>query len=120
MGEMVTLEIPKRVTQRARDVAAHTHRRFEDVLIEWMDLAVDEPPVESLPDDQVLALCDMQMDFEQQEQLGNLLARSREDLLDDLERARLDELMQTYRRGMVRKAHALHIAVKRGLRPPLN
>ena len=77
-------------------------------------------PVESLPDDQVLALCDTQMDAEQQEELGDLLTRNREGLLSSTERTRLDELMQTYRHGLVRKAQALKVAVERGLRPPLN
>ena len=36
------------------------------------------------------------------------------------ERARLDALMRSYRRGMVRKAQALKVAVERGLQPPLN
>jgi hypothetical protein len=62
----------------------------------------------------------MQMDVGQQEELGDLLARHREGLLSGAERARLDELMQTYRRGLVRKAQALKVAVERGLRPPLN
>lgn len=34
--------------------------------------------------------------------------------------ARLDELMHLYRRGLVRKAQALKVAVERGLRPPLS
>jgi hypothetical protein len=120
MAEIVTLELPEEVARRAREVAVRTHRRPESVLLEWIGHAVAEPPVESLPDDQVLALCDMQMDVEQQETLGDLLARNREGLLSGVERARLDELMQTYRRGLVRKAQALKVAVERGLRPPLN
>jgi hypothetical protein len=120
MAETVTLELPEEVARRAREVAVRTHRRPESVLLEWIGRIVAEPPVESLPDDQVLALCDMQMDVEQQETLGDLLARNREGLLSGVERARLDELMQTYRRGLVRKAQALKVAVERGLRPPLN
>jgi hypothetical protein len=37
-----------------------------------------------------------------------------------MQRQRLDELMQVYRHGWVRKAQALQVAVQRGLRPPLN
>lgn len=120
MSEIVTLEISEKVASRAREVAAHTRRRFEDVLVEWIDLVVDAPPVESLPDDQILTLCDMQMDQKQQRELGDLLARNREGLLGDAERVRLDELLQIYRRGMVRKAQALKVAVERRLRPPLH
>ncbi len=120
MSETVTLEIPEKVARRAREIAAHTQRRFEDVLVEWMDRVVDEPPVESLPNDQILALCDMQMSQEQQRELGDLLARNREGLLDDAGRAQLDGLMGIYRRGIVRKAQALKVAVERRLRPPLH
>jgi hypothetical protein len=120
MNEIVTLEIPEQAAQRAREIAARTQRRLEDVLVEWIDRAVTESPVESLPDDQVLALCDLQMEAAQQEELTDLLAGHREGHLGEAERARLDELMHIYRRGLVRKAQALKVAVERGLRPPLN
>ena len=120
MGEMVTLEIPEETARQARVVAALTHRRLEDVLTEWIGHAVVEPPVESLPDDQVLALCDMQMEAEQQDELSDLLVGHREGTLSEVERTRLDDLMQIYRCGLVRKAHALKVAVERGLRAPLN
>lgn len=48
------------------------------MLVEWIDRAVAELPVESLPDEQVLTLCDMQMESEQQEVLSDFLARDRE------------------------------------------
>ncbi|OGO39930.1 MAG: hypothetical protein A2Z04_07255 [Chloroflexi bacterium RBG_16_57_9] len=120
LGEIVTIEIPEKVAHQAREVAAHTQRRLEDVLVEWIDHAVSELPVESLPDDQLLALCDIQLEAEQQEELSELLARNREGLLQDEERPLLDELMQIYRRGLVRKARALKVAVERGLRASLN
>lgn len=94
MSEIVTLEIPEKAVNHAREVAARTNRRSDDVLVEWIDRAVAEPPVKPLPDDQVLALCDMQMGAEQQEELSDLLARNREGLLNNSEQARLDDLMQ--------------------------
>ncbi len=119
MSEIVMLEIPDALAQRARSVAQHTERRVEDVLIEWLDRAATELPVELLPDDQVLALRDIQMDDAQQAELSDLLARQREGQLPNSEHGRLDMLMDSYRRGMVRKAQALKIAVERGLQPPL-
>jgi hypothetical protein len=74
----------------------------------------------SLPDDQVLTLCESQLDAEQQARLDDLLARNREDQLATPEIQRLDELMQVYRRGLVRKAKAWKVAVERGLKAPLN
>jgi hypothetical protein len=76
--------------------------------------------MESLPDGQILALCDSMMDLDQQVELGDLLAASREGLLTADQGTRLRSLMQVYRRGLVRKAQALQLAVKRGLRPPLS
>jgi hypothetical protein len=97
-----------------------THRRIEDVLIEWLDRAATELLVELLPDDQVLALRDMQMDDAQQAELSELLARQREGVLTNAECGQLETLMGIYRRGMVRKAQALKVAVDRGLQSPLS
>ena len=119
MTEKVTVELPQELAERARTIAAQTSRRFEEVLVDWIDRAAAEPAVELMSDEQLLALCDSQMDAGSQEELGDLLARNREELLQDAGRARLDELMRTYRRGLVRKAHALQVAVARGLRPRL-
>lgn len=120
MSARVILELPDNVARSAKEVATRTDRRLEDVLVEWIDRVVTELPVESLPDEEVLALCDLQMTDGQQEELSNLLAHNREGELAHEQRARLDELMQVYRRGVVRKAQALKVAVERGLRPPLN
>lgn len=119
MSETVTLELPEELARRARAVAAQTSRRFEDVLVEWMCRAGVEPPVEALPDHEVLELCDSQMPPDQQEELSDLLEGNREGTLKDSERVRLEELMQVYRRGLIRKAQALQVAVSRGLRPRL-
>ncbi len=120
MGQTVTLDLPPDLAQRAAAVAQQTHRRVEDVLLEWLGRAAIEVPVESLSDDQVLALCDLEMSRGEQRELSALLARQREATLDEAARHRLDELMTSYRRGMVQKAQALKVAVERGLRPPLD
>jgi hypothetical protein len=119
MSKTVTLEIPEEVERDAREIAARTQRRLEDVLTEWLGRFAAELPVDALPDDRVLELADMQMPPEQQEMLSHLLALSSEGPVSDSQRQQLDELMQIYRRGLVRKAEALKVAVQRGLRPPL-
>ena len=119
MGERVTLELPEGLAHSARTVAQRTHRSVEAVLLEWLDRVVTELPVEALPDDQVLALRDLQLSAEQQTALSELLARQREGVLTSTERAHLDELLVAYRYGLVRKAQALKVAVERGLQPPL-
>jgi dsDNA-binding SOS-regulon protein len=119
MSEIVTLELPEHVIRSAQAVASQTHRRVEEVLVDWIDQAAAEVPVNSLSDEQILGLCDMQMTQEDQEELSLLLARNREGQLDDTDRTRLDALMQMYRRGLVRKAKAWKVAVARGLRTAL-
>src|SRR5438132_5208848 len=114
MTERVTLEVPEELAQRARAVAAQTRRRFEEVLVDWIDRAGAEPTIESLADAELLVLCDQQLDSRQQEELSDLLAGNREGLLQEAQRDRLDELMRIYRRGLVRKARALDAAVARG------
>src|SRR5262249_27507642 len=120
MSERVTLELPEELARRVRAAAGQTDRRLEEVLLEWIDRAVPEPAVESLPDEQVLALCDSRLDAAQQEELSDLLDRNREGQLQGAERERLDTLLRIYRRGLVRKANALKVAVARGLRPRLD
>jgi hypothetical protein len=120
MSETVTLEVPDELARRVRALATATHRRFEDVVLDWLRRAVEEPLVEALPDGELLALCDATLEPDDQEALSLLLARNREGTLSAQEKASLDALMDTYRRGLVLKARALNAAVSRGLRSPLS
>lgn len=119
MSERLSLELPDTLMRGARAVASQTNRDIEAVLIEWLDRAAAEIPVDQLPDDQVLALRDLQMSDGDQQELSDLLAQQREGMLAAPGHQRLDLLMRQYRRGMVRKAQALKVAVERGLQPPL-
>jgi hypothetical protein len=78
MSETITLELPTSVVEQARAVSERTQRRVEDVLSEWLDRFVSEMPIDSLTDEQVLALCDMQMSDAQQQELNDLLHQQRE------------------------------------------
>lgn len=120
MSEVVTLELPDTLVRSARTIAERSNRRVEDVLVEWLDRSASEVPVEFLPDDQVLLLSALELKEADQEALSDLLARQREGTLGEAERQTLDALMGSYRRGLVRKAQALKVAVERGLRPPLS
>jgi lactam utilization protein B len=119
MGEIVTLTLPEQTVRMARQMAEQTHRSVEEVLIDWIDRSAAELPLESLPDDELLAIADLQMSPNEQSEFSELLARNSEGALTEAEQARFEHLMQLYRRGMVRKADAIRIAVKRGLKPPL-
>jgi hypothetical protein len=120
MSETVTLELDETLLQSARMLAAKSNRRVEDVLVEWIDRAASEVPVELLPDDQILLLCSQNMGQEEQATLSELLDRQREGMLTPAERQALDAVMGTYRRGLVRKAQAMKVAVERGLRLSLD
>ena len=119
MSEIITLERPQNVLRSAQEIASRTSRHVEDVLVEWIDKAAADVPVESLSDEGVLSLCDTQMTDTDQEALSLLLAQNREGQLSEEERHQLDSLMAVYRRGLVRKALAWKEAVARGLKAPL-
>ena len=111
MNETVILELPEQITRRARQVAAHTQRRLEDVLLDWLVQSTLDLPVELLADDQVLALTKSQLSAGQQEELSALLESNGEAHLNAQQQARLEELMAAYRCGLVRKAQAIKVAV---------
>jgi hypothetical protein len=115
MSETVTIELPDELSQRARRLAAAANRRLEDAVVDWISQAVSEWDVESLPNDELLKLCDATLGADEQEELSNGLADARDGLLDAAGRARLDVLMARYRRGLVLKARAWQEAVARGL-----
>jgi hypothetical protein len=119
VAQLITLEIPESLAQKVRDFAQLTDRPIEAVVLEWLDLASVDLAVESLSDQQVSALCDSEMSSEQQLRLSELLEKNRENTLTQSQREELDQLMQVYRRGLLRKAQALKVAVDRGLRPAL-
>lgn len=119
MSQQITIEVSEQVLRHAAQVAARTSRRIEDILVTWLEQARSERPIEELPDEEVLALTELQLTPEQEEALSGLLERNREGSLSAEERRQLDELMRAYERGLLRKSQALKIAVERGLRAPL-
>ncbi len=118
MGRKITLELPDDVSRYARTIAERTDKSLEAVLLEWLNLALNDA-VEALPDDQILALCNATLDDDAQDALQTLLDKQAEGELSTEESARLDALMQRYRRGLVQKARAHKVAVERGLLKPL-
>jgi hypothetical protein len=128
MAEQVILNLPDRLAKQVHEVAELTQRKLEDVLIEWLDSyacaisdrgGLEEIVIVDLSDEQILKLCDLQMSNQEQTQMSLLLEKQRENTLQPGELEQLDGLLQGYRRGMVRKAEALKVAVGRGLRARL-
>ena len=119
MAESVTLHLPDALARQAHAVAEQTQRPVEDVLLDWLGRIVAKTPVDLLPDEQVLALANGQMDESEQDELSALLAQQREGDLDAVGREQLATLLRTYRAGMTRKAQAMAVTVARGLLPAL-
>jgi hypothetical protein len=120
MSESIILELPEPLVKKVKEIAALNHQGIEEMLIEWIDRTINEIPIDSLPNEQVLALCNLQMGEQQQRVFSDLQARNSEGLLNAQEIKKLNELMQVYRHGSVRKAKAMQVAVMRGLVPALN
>jgi hypothetical protein len=120
MSESITLELSEPLVKKVKEIAMLNHQGIEEMLIEWIDRTINEIPIDSLPDEQVLALCNLQMEGQQQRVFSNLQARNSEGELNPQEISQLNELMKSYRHGSVRKAKAMQIAVMRGLIPTLN
>jgi hypothetical protein len=80
---------------------------------------VSVTPITELTDEEVLTQAGLQMTPSQDRQLSTLLHRQQIGELSDMERAEMLALMQVYLDGLLRKAQALHEAVRRGLRAPL-
>lgn len=116
MSEQITLQVSNQIIRNASQVAANTRQSVEAVLAKLME---SSQPVEWLPDDEVLALSEMRMTQEQDDELSDLLARQREGELNPEGRQRLSELMKIYEQGLLRKSQALRVAVERGMRESL-
>ena len=119
MSEQITIQVSDRVMRNAAHAATQNQRPIEDVLAEWLEQAITAMPIETLSDEEVLALTDLQLTQDQQGSLSDLLVLSREGHLDTEGQRRLDDLMRFYEHGLLRKVQALRIAVQRGLREPL-
>lgn len=111
----VTLQLSEAIIQRARTRAVQTGQKLEDILVEWIDRQAQELPTESLSDQEVVLLSNLEMAEQDQAELNRLLEINREGKLDQNEQIKLDVLMEQYRTGMIRKAEALRVAAARGL-----
>ncbi|HEX4950917.1 MAG TPA: hypothetical protein VFZ34_29930 [Blastocatellia bacterium] len=115
MGNQITLQVSDQLKQRAGIIAAQTRQRIEDVLANALEAVLPDPPVELLPDDEVLALAKSKMPAGQEARFNYLLEQNREGQITPEEIIELDPLMDAYDRGMLLKAQAIREAVTRGL-----
>jgi hypothetical protein len=127
MSTQVVVTLPDDLYHRAERLAQLTSREVAEVLVDTIALSLtslsSQPasatPVTELTDDEVLTQAGLQMTTGQDRQLSTLLHRQQTGELSDMERSEMLALMQVYAEGLLRKAQALHEAVRRGLRHPL-
>lgn len=115
METSVTLKIRDDIVARALHIAGRSERELEDILAEWIGRYMDDLPIDSFTDEEVLALCESEVNPMLQYELRNLLMRNREYGLNEEDSDRLNDMLYTYRRSIVRKARALEVAAVRGL-----
>lgn len=127
MGVQIMVTLPDEAFRRADQLARLVGRTMPDLLADTIVLSLPAVssaaealrPVASLPDREVLALADQQMNSIQDHRLSLLLNKQQAGKLVEAERVELATLMQVYQEGLLRKAQALSEAVRRGLREPL-
>lgn len=115
MAYRLLVEIEEAVLQRARVLARRFGCDIEDVLSEWVGDYADHMPVDLLPNEEILMLCEYEVNPSHAYELRYLLDSYRERALSDQENTRLDDLLATYRRALVRKSQAIQVAQTRGL-----
>jgi hypothetical protein len=124
MATEVTITLPDEVYQRAERFALLANRDLNSVLADTVGASLfsiqphltNLTPIDLLPDPEILALSNLQMDPDQDARLSELLEKQRERSLLSNEPQELEGLMQIYREALLRKTAALVEAVKRGLR----
>ncbi len=119
MSELITIKVSDQVVRFANSIASRNHQPVAEVLSKLLETTVEDAPVESLSNEEVLKLSKMMLEESQDKQLSELLTRQRENQLDEEGRTQLSHLMQLYEKGLLRKSQALHEAVQRGLRTSL-
>jgi hypothetical protein len=120
MSEQITIQVSEQVLRQADYIAAKTQQTVETVIANWLESLINDIPVGSLSDEEVLALSELRLSEEQQSVLDELLVHNREGTMDAEKKQQLDELMYVYERGLLRKSQALREAVVRGLHEPLH
>ena len=124
----VTLQLPDRVYQQAQRWATLTNQDFDNALTEAFEVALTsvyaypeaDVPVDSLNDEEVLALTEMQMPLKRGQRLSQLSERHSEDALSSDEQQELMALAGLYQQYWMRQAEALAEAVRRGRLPAMH
>jgi hypothetical protein len=122
----LTVNLSDHAVQQARALAALEGRDVGEYLSTMVEEKLLADPhrelkvLESLSDEDVLAMADLKLSVAEDARLGELLELNREDRLTTSDQSELDELMRIYNQGTLKKAMGWAEAVRRKLRPPLS
>lgn len=127
MDTQITLTLPDDLYQRATNIADLTGWTVEDAVLVMLEVSLPaliplvdlNKPVESLTNDHLLALTNLQMSSEYDTRHSSLLYQQQSGTMSPVEHRELQTLQRVYEIGMIFKSRALAEAVKRGLRPSL-
>ncbi|MBR8834969.1 MAG: hypothetical protein DSM106950_13260 [Stigonema ocellatum SAG 48.90 = DSM 106950] len=133
MATQITLDLPDEVYKKAEQFAQLTNRNVADILTQVITLSLSPvssqsaltnsleiPSFSSLPDEEIIAFTELQMESEQDQRLSELLYNQQAGTLTNTDHCELLALMQVYQERLLVKAQALREAVQRGLREPLD
>ncbi|NCQ96323.1 MAG: hypothetical protein EWV75_05920 [Microcystis wesenbergii Mw_QC_S_20081001_S30D] len=126
MAISITLTLPDEIFNLAQSLAHSINRDLNDILVEAIAFSISLnyqgekiSSLNSLSDEEIIKLTQLQMASEQDQRLSELLNQQQERDLSTLENRELWSLMQIYQINLLKKAQGLNEAVKRGLISPL-
>lgn len=126
MAISITLTLPDEIFNLAQSLAHSINRDINDILVEAIAFSISPnyqgekiSSLNSLSDEEIIKLTQLQMESEQDQRLSELLNKQQEGDLSTFENTELWSLMQIYQINLLKKAQGLNEAVKRGLISPL-
>ena len=131
LTQTITLELPAPLYQSAHNIARITNRPIADIVRESLTNTL--PPLDDLPDDEVVQLADMSywddkrlwsaanevMSQGKQDEMTTLLDEQMASPLDKARQLDLQNLLDEYGQLMVKKSHAWLLLARRGYKVPV-
>lgn len=115
----ITLNLPENIYRDFTELARRKRRRVEDVITDALqgDLSSDasDETLSAWPDDDVVALANLQLPVEQANRMKDLLDRQQAGVITKVEKSELEMYLEIYNNANLRKAHGIAESVSRGL-----
>lgn len=128
MSVEMTIKLPDSFARKVQALQKSSHQNISDVVLDTLEglypmlensLDLLTPAINELSDNQVQNLALSKMDAIQNQRLGDLQAKGKENSLNAAERHELVALFQIYQLGQLRKSEAMAEAVRRGIQLPI-